>query len=80
MYVIKKKNRSQTQVIPAGYRFCPYDGELIFFYLKKKIDNEALPHDGIIDVNLYEHNPDYLTGSSLSVCAYSYLLVVLGHM
>ncbi|KAG5541999.1 hypothetical protein RHGRI_021734 [Rhododendron griersonianum] len=54
-------NGSQTQVIPAGYRFCPYDGELIFFYLKKKIDNEALPLDGIIDVNLYEHNPDYLT-------------------
>ncbi|XP_058223274.1 uncharacterized protein LOC131332988 [Rhododendron vialii] len=73
-------NGSQSQVIPPGYRFCPYDGELIFFYLKKKIDNEALPHDGIIDVNLYEHNPNYLTGSSLSVCAYSYLLVVLRHM
>ncbi|KAF7120853.1 hypothetical protein RHSIM_Rhsim13G0220100 [Rhododendron simsii] len=56
-----KRSWSQTEHFPPGYRFCPLDGELIVYYLQKKVDNEALPHNGIRDVNLYHHNPAHLT-------------------
>ncbi|XP_058198367.1 NAC transcription factor 47-like [Rhododendron vialii] len=52
---------SQTQYFAPGYRFCPLDSELIVHYLRKKVNNEALPHNGIRDVTLYQHNPEYLT-------------------
>ncbi|KAI8526185.1 hypothetical protein RHMOL_Rhmol13G0289200 [Rhododendron molle] len=52
---------SQTEHFPPGYRFCPLDSELIVYYLQKKVDNEAMPHNGIRDVNLYLHNPAHLT-------------------
>lgn len=29
--------------IPIGYRFLPTEGELVEFYLKKKINGETLP-------------------------------------
>ncbi|KAK2967810.1 hypothetical protein RJ640_027704 [Escallonia rubra] len=46
---------------PPGYRFCPFDEELVVHYLKKKVLNEVLPHNKIREVNLYHHNPEQLT-------------------
>ncbi|CDP14613.1 unnamed protein product [Coffea canephora] len=46
---------------PPGYRFCPWDSELIVDYLKKKILEEPLPRNQIRDVNVYLHSPDILT-------------------
>ncbi|KAJ7979483.1 putative NAC domain protein [Quillaja saponaria] len=45
---------------PIGYRFRPYDGELVVYYLRKKIANEKLPPNQIKDVELYKYNPETL--------------------
>lgn len=50
------------QNIPPGYRFCPFDEELIVDYLKKKIFNKTLPSNRIVEVNLYHFNPQTLAG------------------
>ncbi|CAH9072301.1 unnamed protein product, partial [Cuscuta europaea] len=46
---------------PVGYRFCPFDDELICHYLKKKVMNQKLPPSEIPEVNLYKHNPEVLS-------------------
>ncbi|XP_050217235.1 NAC transcription factor 32-like [Mercurialis annua] len=46
---------------PPGYKFQPFDEELVVCYLKKKILNEPLPPNRIRDVELYAFNPDDLT-------------------
>ncbi|KAG6682581.1 hypothetical protein I3842_13G150000 [Carya illinoinensis] len=43
-----------------GFRFCPTDEELIVFYLQKKVLNQPLPLNKIVEVNLYAYNPDFL--------------------
>ncbi|KAG8370979.1 hypothetical protein BUALT_Bualt13G0041800 [Buddleja alternifolia] len=48
--------------IPIGYRFLPNDDELITHYLKEKIRNETFRFDYIHDANVYEFNPQTLTG------------------
>ncbi|XVF47371.1 hypothetical protein PTKIN_Ptkin03bG0103700 [Pterospermum kingtungense] len=45
---------------PPGYRFCPLDEELVLYYLKKRVLNEPLPQNRIMEVNLYRHNPEKL--------------------
>ena len=47
---------------PPGYRFCPTDDELVRFYLNKKVSNEPLPPNQIVETNLYHHNPEFLAG------------------
>ena len=72
----EEKKEEKEQLFPPGYRFCPYDNELIFYYLKKKILNLPLPHNKIKDVNLYAHNPEHLAGcffSSLSMYTYIHI-------
>ncbi|KAF2309424.1 hypothetical protein GH714_002201 [Hevea brasiliensis] len=48
---------------PAGYRFKPYDEELVVHYLKKKIINEPLPPNRIKEVELYKYNPETLAAN-----------------
>ncbi|XP_058007955.1 NAC transcription factor 29-like [Hevea brasiliensis] len=48
---------------PPGYRFRPLDGELVVHYLKNKIANQPLPPNKIMEVKLYEYNPEKLAGS-----------------
>ncbi|KAK0597464.1 hypothetical protein LWI29_025525 [Acer saccharum] len=43
--------------LPPGYKFCPNDEELILDYLMKKVTNQSLPCNTIIDVDLYKYNP-----------------------
>ncbi|TYG53800.1 hypothetical protein ES288_D09G138100v1 [Gossypium darwinii] len=45
---------------PPGYRFCPLDEELVLYYLKKKVLNLPLPQNRIVEVNLYQYNPERL--------------------
>ncbi|KAI4331759.1 hypothetical protein L6164_016716 [Bauhinia variegata] len=42
---------------PSGFKFCPTDQELIYFYLRKKVNNESLPTNPIREVNIYLYNP-----------------------
>ncbi|KAK2972391.1 hypothetical protein RJ640_022109 [Escallonia rubra] len=51
---------------PPGYRFQPFDEELIEYYLKKKVNNEDLPPNKIFEVNLYQFNPKELADMYLS--------------
>ncbi|KAK9270487.1 hypothetical protein L1049_026067 [Liquidambar formosana] len=53
-------NSEYFNSMPPGYWFCPRDDELILHYLKKKVMNEALPLNNIMEVNLYRHNPEKL--------------------
>ncbi|KAJ9166497.1 hypothetical protein P3X46_021244 [Hevea brasiliensis] len=48
---------------PPGYRFKPYDEELVVHYLKKKIMNEPLPPNRIKEVELYKYNPETLAAN-----------------
>lgn len=47
---------------PPGYRFKPHDGELVVYYLRRKILNQPLPPNQIKVVELYRFNPNTLTG------------------
>ncbi|KAJ4975603.1 hypothetical protein NE237_000709 [Protea cynaroides] len=54
-------NSSYFNSLPPGFKFCPRDDELINNYLKKKILNQELPKNQFAEVDLYKHNPEYLT-------------------
>ncbi|EEF28067.1 conserved hypothetical protein [Ricinus communis] len=45
---------------PPGYKFKPFDRELVVFYLQKKILHEPLPPNRIREVILYNYNPEEL--------------------
>lgn len=51
--------------IPPGYRFKPFDTELVVYYLKRKIANQTLPPNRIREVELYNFSPDTLAGFSV---------------
>lgn len=63
--VTRKRRREDEyfRSMPPGYRFCPYDDELIRDYLKPKVFQEPVPPNQIIDVNIYHYNPESLAGS-----------------
>ncbi|KAL3841250.1 hypothetical protein ACJIZ3_025841 [Penstemon smallii] len=50
-----------VQCFPPGYHFNPTDDELVVHYLKKKIMNEPIPYNKILEVNIYEYNPQQLS-------------------
>ncbi|KAJ8775340.1 hypothetical protein K2173_020344 [Erythroxylum novogranatense] len=47
-------------VYPLGWRFSPTDVEAIYCYLKNKVENRPLPPVGIMEVDIYEFNPQDL--------------------
>ncbi|KAI4331765.1 hypothetical protein L6164_016722 [Bauhinia variegata] len=51
---------------PPGFKFCPTDQELIYFYLRKKVNNENLPTNPIKEVNIYLYNPEDLASKDRS--------------
>ncbi|KAK9931805.1 hypothetical protein M0R45_019069 [Rubus argutus] len=51
--------------IPPGYRFKPFDTELVVYYLKRKIANQTLPPNRIREVELYNFSPDTLAARIL---------------
>lgn len=44
-------------VILPGFRFHPTDEELVGFYLKRKVQQRALPIELIKQVDIYKHDP-----------------------
>ncbi|KAM1754757.1 hypothetical protein ACFX12_007172 [Malus domestica] len=57
---LKKDQDEFFNSFPPGYRFNPFDGELIVHYLMKKVLDQPLPPNRIFEVNLYRHNPEVL--------------------
>ncbi|XVF23984.1 hypothetical protein REPUB_Repub13aG0087200 [Reevesia pubescens] len=57
----KEDEEAFLKSLPPGYRFKPFDGELVNYYLKRKIYNKPLPTNRIRDVELYKYNPETLT-------------------
>ncbi|KAJ0083543.1 hypothetical protein Patl1_29589 [Pistacia atlantica] len=55
---------------PAGFRFHRTDAELIVYYLRKKLMNEALPLNMIIEIELRHHNPETIAGFKKSLVFY----------
>lgn len=51
-----------AKIIHPGYRFCPFDYELVGYYLKRKITNQRIPKNRIFEVNIYEKDPEELSG------------------
>ncbi|KAL5824688.1 hypothetical protein ACOSQ3_020751 [Xanthoceras sorbifolium] len=49
--------------LPPGYIFSPKDDELILDFLMKKLSNQSLPSNVIIDIDLYKCNPWDLEGT-----------------
>ncbi|CAI0412549.1 unnamed protein product [Linum tenue] len=47
---------------PPGYRFNPYDDELVEHYLARKVLGQPVPMNKIVEVNLYKYNPEELAG------------------
>lgn len=58
----KREQDAFLKSFPPGYRFNPRDDELVLYYLQKKIMEEPLPPNRIMEVNLYRHNPETLAG------------------
>lgn len=54
---------TQLLNLPPGYRFKPYDNELIVFYLKRKVEGLPLPANCINEVNIYMYDPHTLEGN-----------------
>ena len=61
---------------PPGYKFDPSEFELIIFYLKRKILGELLPWNKIMDVELYNHSPEWLTGSFCFLFLYLFIFFI----
>ncbi|XVE52595.1 hypothetical protein DITRI_Ditri02bG0134600 [Diplodiscus trichospermus] len=59
----EEKVNEYLNSIPVGYRFKPYDVELIY-YLKMKVYNKPLPPNKIKEVQLYNYDPETLTENS----------------
>ena len=58
---------SSLHSIPVGYRFSPTDRELIKYFLMKKIKNEVISENKIIDVDIYQNHPEKIVGMVFSV-------------
>ncbi|XP_024190391.1 NAC domain-containing protein 2-like [Rosa chinensis] len=52
--------------LPPGYRFAPTDAELILYYLQKKILKQELPLNKIREIDIYQHDPQYLAETQLN--------------
>ncbi|XVE68826.1 hypothetical protein DITRI_Ditri09bG0101000 [Diplodiscus trichospermus] len=59
----EEKVKEYLNSLPVGYRFKPHDVELIY-YLKMKVYNKPLPPNKIREVQLYNYDPETLTGNS----------------
>ncbi|KAG5222432.1 NAC domain-containing protein [Salix suchowensis] len=51
--------------LPPGYRFCPHDHELVMYYLDKKVKGLPLPMNRIVNVDIYQFDPEFLSGMVL---------------
>nr|POF10817.1 nac domain-containing protein 2 [Quercus suber] len=45
---------------PPGFRFSPTDFDQVMHYLIRKVLNHSLPWNRIVDVQLYDHSPEWL--------------------
>lgn len=54
----------KNQDPPPG--FCPSDLELLTLYLKRRVLDQQLPSNKIVEVKLYDHSPEWLTGFGFS--------------
>ncbi|KMS96997.1 hypothetical protein BVRB_7g179460 [Beta vulgaris subsp. vulgaris] len=56
-------NSKYFKTFPSGYRFEPLDQELILDYLVPKLKGHKLPRHLMHPVNLYDHDPEYLSAN-----------------
>ncbi|KAJ6424784.1 hypothetical protein OIU84_025539 [Salix udensis] len=47
--------------LPPGYRFSPHDHELVLYYLDKKVKGLPLPMNRIVNVDIYQFDPEFLS-------------------
>ncbi|KHN47410.1 NAC transcription factor 29 [Glycine soja] len=63
MFMDKDAN-SEIQ-LPPGFRFHPFDEELIVHYLRNKVTSSPLPASFIAEIDLYNYNPWELPSKAL---------------
>ncbi|KAM7528965.1 hypothetical protein LguiB_032375 [Lonicera macranthoides] len=56
---LQTNNGNEIRKVPLGYKFCPYDHEILH-YLWNKILNRPIPCDRIREVELYRYHPRQL--------------------
>lgn len=56
----------KESVVPPGFRFHPTDGELVDYYLRKKVASQNIDLDVIKDIDLYRIEPWDLQGILLN--------------
>jgi len=67
--------------VPPGFRFHPTDGELVGYYLRKKVASHKIDLDVIKEIDLYRIEPWDLQGILLNFIHYTYYIVhVLNHV
>ncbi|WOL18062.1 hypothetical protein Cni_G26855 [Canna indica] len=49
--------RDIESTLPAGFRFCPSDVELVCHYLQKKVANERVSQGTMVEVDLHTNEP-----------------------
>lgn len=77
---VRINDNDDIECLP-GYRFNPFDHELLVHYLWKKVKKQPLPHNKIREVELYKYNPEDITRmhdfSFLFFCWF--FVLVIGH-
>ncbi|RRT51115.1 hypothetical protein B296_00051280 [Ensete ventricosum] len=58
--------RDIESTLPPGFRFYPSDQELVCHYLQKKVANERVSGDTMVEVDLHTREPWELPGDSPS--------------
>lgn len=56
----------KESVVPPEFRFHPTDGELVDYYLRKKVASQNIDLDVIKDIDLYRIEPWDLQGILLN--------------
>lgn len=57
---VRINEKNDIECLP-GYRFNPFDHELLVHYLWRKVRNQPLPHNKIAEIELYKYNPEDIT-------------------
>jgi hypothetical protein len=63
--------------VPPGFRFHPTDGELVGYYLRKKVASHKIDLDVIKEIDLYRIEPWDLQGKLLNILHTTHYIYII---